>query len=377
MPCFDICTSKSGPRILCVLYILACKCASGCSGVQIFESWTWHVATAACQNVLLFDISVQFFFKKPLHLATLLTFRVCWSSFCWLSRNGIFFLPTRLVFSAFHLQTQLLCSAFQLSILLEVWLLNCLRTSKCRSNPNSETNRDWETFAHAIHAMIKWIKWSSIWALPHQNRMWTHRTESWLASPTIPPLFPCSPPHPCSKPHHTSPRSLFPVWRSFLTPCPYCSGEVVSNNYSLEVLGPPFFTGELLYLWDVGLHCWAESNGKAACLSPNFGFGTSLNLMSPAKGGHIFQAWPRGYRCKSSEWLQHDSQSSHNFVLATEKTKWFRVSRTTILIYIFMKKMPVGWVIQGIILPIFLSWAMKKDHWLFRLYRGWKYDAVI
>ena len=37
MPCFDIWTSKNGPRMVCALYILTSKCASRHNGVHFFD----------------------------------------------------------------------------------------------------------------------------------------------------------------------------------------------------------------------------------------------------------------------------------------------------------------------------------------------------
>ena len=134
------------PKVLreCQFFsILTCKCASRHSGVPFFHSstfksgpnpsdlyiFTWNAlrATAAC-NVscllwaatsalaalasLLFDPADPQISGKTQHFATFLTFRACGSSFYSLSRNCIFFLLILLLFSAFHLLTLLLCSAF-------------------------------------------------------------------------------------------------------------------------------------------------------------------------------------------------------------------------------------------------------------------------
>ena len=89
--------------------------------------WTHGSAPAALAS-LLFDLTEPQIIGKTKHFATLLTFRAHVSSFFWLSR-AIFFLLTLLLFSAVLLLTLLLSSAFQLSILLEVRLLNFLRWS--------------------------------------------------------------------------------------------------------------------------------------------------------------------------------------------------------------------------------------------------------
>ena len=118
---FDISTSKSGPNPWCVLYILTWKCASRHNGVQFFiapvTSW---LRTRR--------------FSEP-------TFRPSWATNHWkntvfrdfptFSRICIFFLLTLslLIFSLliFLFSLPLPYSAFHLSILSEVWLLNFLR----------------------------------------------------------------------------------------------------------------------------------------------------------------------------------------------------------------------------------------------------------
>ena len=136
---FDISTSKSGPtlrstactfstsqlpkvlRAWCVLYIFTSKSASGHNGVQIFIS---HLASWLRTRR----------FSEP-------TFRPSGASNHWkntvfrdfptFSRICIFFLLTLslLIFSLliFLFSLPLPCSAFHLSILSKVWLLNFLR----------------------------------------------------------------------------------------------------------------------------------------------------------------------------------------------------------------------------------------------------------
>ena len=119
---FDISTSKSGPNAWGVLYILTWKCASRHNGVQFFiapvASW---LRTRR--------------FSEP-------TFRPSWATNHW--KNAVFrdfptfsriciFCPltlSLLIFSLliFLFSVPLPCSAFHLSILSEVWLLNFLRT---------------------------------------------------------------------------------------------------------------------------------------------------------------------------------------------------------------------------------------------------------
>ena len=130
-----------------ILYILTYKCASRHSGVQIFDIGTsksaprpacnfwfllWpHDSAPAALTSQLFDPPDTRIIGKTQRFVTSLTFGAGESSFFWLSRYCIFFLLTLL-----HLLTLLssdftssLCfsSAFQLSILSEVYYLNFLR----------------------------------------------------------------------------------------------------------------------------------------------------------------------------------------------------------------------------------------------------------
>ena len=109
-------------RTWCVLYILTSKCASRHNGVQFFIS---HLASWLRTRR----------FSEP-------TFRPSWATNHWkntvfrdfptFSRDCIFFLLTLslLLFSLliFLFSLPLPCSAFHLSILSEVWLLNFLRS---------------------------------------------------------------------------------------------------------------------------------------------------------------------------------------------------------------------------------------------------------
>ena len=113
-------------RTLCVLYILTCKCASRHNGVQFFIS---HLASWLRTRR----------FSKP-------TFRPSGAPNHWkntvfrdfptFSRICIFFLLTFSLLLFFLLiflfSLPLPCSAFHLSILSEVWLLNFLRWRTCR-----------------------------------------------------------------------------------------------------------------------------------------------------------------------------------------------------------------------------------------------------
>ena len=150
----------SGVQFLGVLHSLTWKCASRYSGVQFLDIWTSksepplrcfvHFDLKMCFSLqrraifhfsskqlppqssapaalpsLLFDPADPQIIDKTQHFATSLTFRTCWSSFYWLSRNCIFFLLTLLLcFFIFWLCYSALL--FQLSILSEVRLLNFL-----------------------------------------------------------------------------------------------------------------------------------------------------------------------------------------------------------------------------------------------------------
>ena len=120
-----------------VLYIFTAKCASRHSGAQFFDIRTekvvrrWRACAFSLQNVLLATGACNFWFllwphdSAPAALTNiwcvwiffLLTFGACESSFFWLLRHCIFFLLTLLLVICFS-------SAFQLSILSEVYYLN-------------------------------------------------------------------------------------------------------------------------------------------------------------------------------------------------------------------------------------------------------------
>ena len=150
---FDIATSAKVVRTWCVLYIFTSKCASRHNGVHLFR----HLNFQKCSETQVFcnlftwkcasrHNGVQFFIS---HLASWLrtrrfsepTFRPSGAPNHWkntvfrdfptFSRICIFFLLTLslLLFSLliFLFSLPLPCSAFHLSILSEVWLLNFLR----------------------------------------------------------------------------------------------------------------------------------------------------------------------------------------------------------------------------------------------------------
>ena len=119
-------------RSWCVLDIFTSKCASRHSGVQFLISplTTWLRTRRFNKPTFRLTRHTRIIGKTQ-RFATSLTFGADASSFFWLSRYCIFFLLTLL-----HLLTLRSCdftssicfsSAFQLSILLEVYYLNFLR----------------------------------------------------------------------------------------------------------------------------------------------------------------------------------------------------------------------------------------------------------
>ena len=108
----------------CVLYIWTWKSASRHNGVKFFSLiWPTGSAPAALAS-LLFDPPETQMIGKTLCFATFLPFRASASSFFWL------FLFYSSLFQSFPFSLPLPCSAFHLSILSEVWLLNFLRRLK-------------------------------------------------------------------------------------------------------------------------------------------------------------------------------------------------------------------------------------------------------
>ena len=107
-------------RSWCVLYILTWKCASRHNGVH-FSSLIWPDGSApAALACLFFDPPEPQIIGKTQCFATFLPFRAYASSFFWL------FLFSHLL-STLLFSLTLPLSAFHLSILSEVWLLNYLR----------------------------------------------------------------------------------------------------------------------------------------------------------------------------------------------------------------------------------------------------------
>ena len=154
---FDISTSKSGPKLTCFVHFhfkmrfslqrhalfrhLNFKKWSEADVFCTFSLQNVLLATAACYfwfllwphesapaalTSLLFDSPDTRIIEKTQHFATSLTFGAGESSFFWLSRYCIFFLLTLLHLICFS-------SAFQLSILSEVYCWNFLRLFKLPS----------------------------------------------------------------------------------------------------------------------------------------------------------------------------------------------------------------------------------------------------
>ena len=111
-------TSKSGPTLVCFVHF-DFKCASRPQRRAIFHLFIWPAASApAALASLLFEPPEPQIIGKTQCFATFLPFRASASSFFWLF---LFSLPI------FLFSLPLPCSAFHLSILSEVWLLNFLR----------------------------------------------------------------------------------------------------------------------------------------------------------------------------------------------------------------------------------------------------------
>ena len=159
---FNISTSKSAPNLTCFVHFHLKTCFSPqrraifqhlnfkkCSENAVFCTFSLEnvlLATAACNfwfllwphdsapaalTSLLFDSPDTRIIEKTQHFATSLTFGAGGSSFFWLSRYCIFFLLTLLhlltLLSADFTSSICFSSAFQLSILSEVYYLNFLR----------------------------------------------------------------------------------------------------------------------------------------------------------------------------------------------------------------------------------------------------------
>ena len=103
------------------LYILTSKCASRRNGMQFFISHLARWLRTRRFSDLLFDPPEPQIIGKTQCFATFLPFRASASSFFWL------FLFSDLLSSTLLFSLTLPISAFHLSILSEVWLLNFLR----------------------------------------------------------------------------------------------------------------------------------------------------------------------------------------------------------------------------------------------------------
>ena len=108
-------------REWCALYILTSKCASRHNGVQFFISHLARWLRTRRFSEPTFRPSGATNIGKTQCFATFLPFRASASSFFWL------FLFSDLLSSTLLLSLTLPISAFHLSILSEVWLLNFLR----------------------------------------------------------------------------------------------------------------------------------------------------------------------------------------------------------------------------------------------------------
>ena len=143
-------------REWCVLYILTSKCASRHNGVQFFIS---HLAswlrTRRCS--LLFDPPEPQIIGKTQWIPTFLPFRASASAFFWL------FLFSDLLSSTLSLfSLPLPCSAFHLSILSEVWLLNFLRQCLMIFNDINgihPSNISWMKISRIGHQFIPAMIW--------------------------------------------------------------------------------------------------------------------------------------------------------------------------------------------------------------------------
>ena len=112
---------------VCVLYILTSTCSLRHNGVQFqFLIWPHGSAPAALASLYFSTLLSHKSLEKTLCFATFWPFRAPASSFFWLF---LFFdlLSSSLLFFSLTLPI----SAFHLSILSEVWLLNFLRWSLC------------------------------------------------------------------------------------------------------------------------------------------------------------------------------------------------------------------------------------------------------
>ena len=118
---FDVATSKSGPRMGGVLHIFTWKCASRHNGVQFFISplASW-LRTRRFSEPTFRPSGATNHWKNTVFRDFPTFSRIC--IFCPLTLSLLLFFLLIFLFSM-----PLPCSAFHLSILSEVWLLNFLR----------------------------------------------------------------------------------------------------------------------------------------------------------------------------------------------------------------------------------------------------------
>ena len=147
---------RSGADVFCTFSLQNVLLATAACNFW-FLLWPHDSAPAALTS-LLFDSPDTRIIGKTQRFATPLTFGADVSSFFWLSRYCIFFLLTLL-----HLLTLLSCdftssicfsSAFQLSILSEVYYLNFLRQGSLLANQDSM-----ESY---IEFFFRWLTWKWI-----------------------------------------------------------------------------------------------------------------------------------------------------------------------------------------------------------------------
>ena len=128
---FNISTSKSAPNLTCFVHFHLKMCFSPQRRANFWFLLWPHDSAPAALTSLLFDSPDTRIIEKTQHFATSLTFGGGESSFFWLSRYCIFFLLTLLhlltLLSADFTSSICFSSAFQLSILSEVYYLNFLR----------------------------------------------------------------------------------------------------------------------------------------------------------------------------------------------------------------------------------------------------------
>ena len=183
-PCAQTLSGKSAPNVRC-FELFTCKCASRCNGVRFFISHlaSGHRARRFSQPT--FRPPEPQVIGKTQGFATFPPFRAPGSSFFWDFIFLIFFL---LLFSSllfFSLTLTLTTSAFHLSILSEVWLLNCLRQGVIRAKLSKTILHIWEklfsisddphiSFLATLGVQADRLKWRDInWPVSfHPAKSW-------------------------------------------------------------------------------------------------------------------------------------------------------------------------------------------------------------